>query len=139
MTRATRADRAPQPAPLSFTVELPSLPPTVNLAYVNYGNGRRGPSHAARAWKQGAWLAIQAEIQAAGWSAAKGQALAVEMWVYDPLPLKLDLDNVPKVLFDALKAATKVDDRYIVDAFLRKRRADETKLVLKVTKVEFAL
>lgn len=136
MTRAERTARAPLAEPLSFEVELPSLPPHLNHAFVTRGNGRPGLSRDAEKWRDDAVMIIQAAMNEAGWAANKRQTLHIDHWFYDPLVLKWDMDGLLKVLWDALKVALGVDDAYFVSTPLNKRRG-ETRVVLTVTKVMF--
>lgn len=129
----------PLVGPYAFTAELPSLPPHLNHAYTNYRQGGRGLTPTARRWRSDAQTVIQAAANAIGWTAHARQPIALEIWFYDPVFLHWDLDGVNKLLWDALQAAIQVDDRYVVDAVLRKRRSAETRVILTVTKVDINL
>ena len=143
----TSAHRAPQTTPCVFTAELPSLPPTANHAYAHITlRSASGHAYTARrltaeaaAWRSAAALIIRAARTAAGWTAARRTPIAVEITYALPHRDQVDLDNLSKVLLDALSEAIGVDDRYVLDLTLRKRRHREPRVLLRVTKVEAPL
>jgi Holliday junction resolvase RusA-like endonuclease len=115
-----------------LTVELDSLPPALNHAYVTTQSGRRIMSDEARHWQQQATLLISNALQLQFTAYAPPPvgkltvpSVAVTIYLYSPKVWTFDLDGRLKQLLDAIASATGIDDRYFIDLYVHKRYATE--------------
>lgn len=109
----------------SLTVELPRLPPSSNNAYMNtYGRGR-ALTPEARTWKAAAILLIRHAAVAAGFTPAPRTSLRLEIHLSLPAVRRSDASGRIKLLEDAVAAAIGIDDRYVDELVVTKRRGPE--------------
>lgn len=118
----------------AFVVELPTLPPTSNNAYVTV-KGRRVLSGEAKRWKRGAMQIIKNAQQHQEWSVPEKTPIRVDLLFVLPRLYIRDVANMEKLLADVLAAALQVDDRYTVDLRLRKELGPE-RVVVTVERIE---
>ena len=67
-------------------------------------------------------------------SASKKKAMEMLVHIIRPMK-KPDLDNVAKIICDALNKVAYEDDAQIVDLFVRKWYGEQEKVVVKITKI----
>lgn len=95
-----------------------SLPPSVNHCYRNVmRNGKisRALSREASDWKkQAGWLAL-AEAKSKKWNCLPvGVKVVMELYVYWPDERKRDMNNLHKLLPDALEGIIFENDQYVL-------------------------
>ncbi len=150
-THANRTDRparAPRRAAVShsgsaaapavsaaFQFQIDDVPPSLNNAYRNAtinGKSQRVLTTDAKKWKAGAIKIITAAASRQGWSVDKRILLEVTIHYWAPNVLVWDIDGKAKLLIDAFCSAFGIDDRYIIDLSLKKRRSPTRYLRMRV-------
>lgn len=127
-----------------LTIVFDTLPPDANHAYKHITRrSKSGKTYtgriltgAAQAWRDGAALTIRSAVQVMDWQPVA--PLCIEAWLYHPLMLGFDTDGRVKLLMDAIKDGTGIDDRYYLDHLIRKRRGDE-RLIVQLSSMDVAL
>ncbi len=111
----------------AFEITLDDMPPSLNNLYSSIdvrGSQRRVLSGAARAWKQSATLIIRTAGRIAGFSIMPRQLFAVTIALQAPNVLQFDLDGKSKLLIDSACEAFGIDDRYLTELKMTKRRGE---------------
>ena len=118
-----------------LTIELDSLPPALNHAYVTTQSGRRIMSDEARHWQREATMLIlnARNLQFTAYAAPQVGRLTVPMVVttiyfFSPKVWTFDIDGRLKQFLDALASALDIDDRYFTDLHVHKRYAPDVAL-----------
>lgn len=112
----------------AFEITLDDMPPSLNNAYATVtikGVPRRVLSNVARSWKESATLIIRTQCRIAGFSIEPRQCFALVITLQAPNMLQWDLDGKSKLLIDALCEALGIDDRYLIELKMTKRRGEE--------------
>ena len=116
-------------------VELP-MPPSTNNLYRNATTKQGVPirplTGEGKRWKADAIKVIGSCANHQGFAAPPKSFLDVTIHYYAPNVLVWDLDGKTKLLLDALSTVLGVDDRYIIDLRLRKRRSITAYLRMRV-------
>jgi Holliday junction resolvase RusA-like endonuclease len=119
---------------MELTVILPGLPPTLNHRTQPNGRGGRYVTPDAAAWHAGAALAIR--TAGAGITWPPRTPLAVFVRLAAPDMLRWDTDNRVKALLDALAAGLNLDDRYVCELHVTKRRGPVAETTIRVLPAE---
>lgn len=109
-------------------ITLDDMPPSLNNLYSTVyldGKPRRVLSGEGRRWKESAALIIRTQCRIAGYSIMPRQLFALTITLQAPNYLQWDLDGKSKLLIDALCEALSIDDRYLTELKMTKRRGEE--------------
>lgn len=106
-------------------VEIPSVPMSANNLYVNNPktNGRYLKKE-AKEWKAQAIEIIKTQALDQGFFRAPKTELEVFVVIYHPQILRFDIAGKEKLILDAIAEATGIDDRYVMDLHLTKRKGE---------------
>ncbi len=118
-------------APLDIFLD--DMPPSSNNAYTTgKGHGRRVLTTDARRWKESAIKQIRVTAGRAGWSMAPKTPMQIMILFRAPNILVWDLDGKVKLLQDAFCEAVGLNDAYVMDLHLRKRRWPNEQVCMRV-------
>jgi Holliday junction resolvase RusA-like endonuclease len=119
----------------AFAFQIDDIPPSLNNAYKNViikGRSQRALTADAKKWKADTAKQIRAGASRQGWSIDKGTLLDITIHYWAPNVLVWDLDGKVKLLLDAFCEVFHIDDRYVIDLHLKKRRSPTRYLRMRV-------
>lgn len=144
MTRTRIPNTVATTGPRMLTISIEGIPPSNNHAYKQTTmRTKTGKVYAGRrltadaeAWRTSTALHVKMTKNRVGFDVTRRTRLAVEItYGLHALYVK-DLDNLLKIVIDALASGLEWDDRYLVDLTVRKRRAADEETLITVVKLD---
>ena len=97
---------------------IPGNPPTLNHVYRNVAINRRIITRDGQRWVNNVQMLAKAAILQQGWQISKGEKLVAEVTIYWPTRRKRDVENVGKLLWDALEGIVYENDRWLLPRYM---------------------
>lgn len=99
-------------------IVIPGNPPTVNHVYRNVAINRRITTADGQKWRQNVQAIAARVIAAQGWKMTTEEKLVAEVMIYWPTRRKRDVENVGKLLWDALEGIVYENDRWLLPRYM---------------------
>lgn len=99
-------------------IVIPGNPPSVNHVYRNVAINRRITTADGQKWRQNVQAIAAKEITLQGWEMSAEEKLVAEVMIYWPTRRKRDVENVGKLLWDALEGIVYENDRWLLPRYM---------------------
>ncbi|USG65194.1 RusA family crossover junction endodeoxyribonuclease [Brevibacillus ruminantium] len=99
-------------------IVIPGNPPTVNHVYRNVAINRRITTADGQKWRQNVQAIASRAIATQGWKMSSEEKLVGEVMIYWPTRRKRDVENVGKLLWDALEGIVYENDRWLLPRYM---------------------
>jgi len=97
---------------------IPGNPPTLNHVYRNVAVNRRITTRDGQKWVRDVQMLAQAAINQQGWQKSTDEKLVAEVTIYWPTRRKRDVENVGKLLWDALEGIVYENDQWLLPRYI---------------------
>lgn len=97
---------------------IPGNPPTLNHVYRNVAVNRRITTRDGQKWVRDVQMLAQAAINQQGWQKSTDEKLVAEVMIYWPTRRKRDVENVGKLLWDALEGIVYENDQWLLPRYI---------------------
>lgn len=99
-------------------IVIPGNPPSINHVYRNVAINRRITTADGQKWRQNVQEIAARVIAAQGWKMTTEEKLVAEVMIYWPTRRKRDVENVGKLLWDALEGIVYENDRWLLPRYM---------------------
>lgn len=99
-------------------IVIPGNPPSVNHVYRNVAINRRITTADGQKWRQNVQLIATQAITLQRWEMSVEEKLVAEVMIYWPTRRKRDVENVGKLLWDALEGIVYENDRWLLPRYM---------------------
>lgn len=99
-------------------IVIPGNPPSVNHVYRNVAINRRITTADGQKWRQNVQAIAAKAITLQGWEMSVEEKLVAEVMIYWPTRRKRDVENVGKLLWDALEGIVYENDRWLLPRYM---------------------
>jgi len=97
---------------------IPGNPPSINHVYRNVAINRRITTADGQKWRQNVREIAARAITLQGWEMSVEEKLVAEVMIYWPTRRKRDVENVGKLLWDALEGIVYENDRWLLPRYM---------------------
>ncbi len=97
---------------------IPGNPPTLNHVYRNVAVNRRITTRDGQRWVRDVQMLAQAAIRQQGWQKSTDEKLVAEVTIFWPTRRKRDVENVGKLLWDALEGVVYENDQWLLPRYM---------------------
>jgi len=97
---------------------IPGNPPTLNHVYRNVAVNRRITTRDGQKWVRDVQMLAQAAINQQGWQKSTDEKLVAEVMICWPTRRKRDVENVGKLLWDALEGIVYENDQWLLPRYI---------------------
>lgn len=97
---------------------IPGNPPSVNHVYRNVAINRRITTADGQKWRQNVQVIATEAITLQKWEMSVEEKLVAEVMIYWPTRRKRDVENVGKLLWDALEGIVYDNDRWLLPRYM---------------------
>lgn len=99
-------------------IVIPGNPPTLNHVYRNVAINRRITTRDGQKWRQNVQNIATLAITQQGWKKSTDEKLVAEVTIYWPTRRKRDVENVGKLLWDALEGIVYENDQWLLPRYM---------------------
>lgn len=99
-------------------IVIPGNLPTLNHVYRNVAINRRITTRDGQRWVRDVQAIAMAAIQQQSWQKSTNQKLIAEVMIYWPTRRKRDVENVGKLLWDALEGVVYENDQWLLPRYM---------------------
>lgn len=99
-------------------IVIPGNPPTLNHVYRNVAINRRIITRDGQMWVRDVQTIATASIQTQSWQKSANEKLVAEVKIYWPTRRKRDVENVGKLLWDALEGIVYENDQWLLPRYM---------------------
>ncbi|MEJ8548426.1 RusA family crossover junction endodeoxyribonuclease [Brevibacillus borstelensis] len=99
-------------------IVIPGNPPSINHVYRNVAINRRITTADGQKWRQNVQAIAARVIATQGWKTSTEEKLVAEVMIYWPTKRKRDVENVGKLLWDALEGIVYENDRWLLPRYM---------------------
>lgn len=99
-------------------IVIPGNPPTINHVYRNVSINRRITTRDGQRWVRDVQAIAIATIQQQSWQKSANEKLVAEVMIYWPTRRKRDVENVGKLLWDALEGIVYENDHWLLPRYM---------------------
>lgn len=92
-------------------IVIPGNPPSINHAYRNVAINRRITTKEGQKWRQDVQSIVTIAISKQGWLISSKEKVVAEVTIFWPTHRKRDVENVGKLLWDALEGIVYDNDQ----------------------------
>lgn len=99
-------------------IVIPGNPPTLNHVYRNVAINRRITTRDGQKWVADVRTIARIAMMEQGWQRSKDEKLVAEVTIYWPTRRKRDVENVGKLLWDALEGIVYENDQWLLPRYM---------------------
>jgi len=102
----------------SLHLVIPGNPPTINHVYRNIAINRRITTNEGQRWVKEVQLLARECISRQKWIMSRDEKLVAEVMIFWPTRRKRDVENVGKLLWDALEGIVYENDHWLLPRYM---------------------